>query len=225
VRVLDACLRLLHPFTPFVTEELWQHLKEIAQEASAGFTPYFAEEGWPKALMIARWPEAQPLEGWEDRRIAEFGLVQDTVRAIRNLRTEKRVPPSRRIPATLVAGDRLELIREQAPTIAYLANLDREQFTLAAAVSEKPQDQVAIVVAGMEIYLPLAELVDPEEELARLQKEHAEISEQIERLEKLLSGAFAERAPAPVVEKERQKLATFKESAARLQDQMAGLKA
>ena len=87
-------------------------------------------------------------------------------------------------------------------------------------LAEKPQNTVALTVLGIEIYLPLEGLVDVEAEKARLQKELGETDSQIERLEGLLGGSFAERAPANVVERERQKLATFKETAARLREQL-----
>ena len=73
-RLLDGCLRLLHPFTPFVTEELWGHLKESAAEHSEGFTP---EGGWPEALIIAPWPEPLPHEGWEEEAIEKYNLIMD----------------------------------------------------------------------------------------------------------------------------------------------------
>ena len=70
VRVLDACLRLLHPFTPFVTEELWQALKKAA--STKGFSPFASESKWEEALIIAKWPEAQKQEGWEEEKVAQF---------------------------------------------------------------------------------------------------------------------------------------------------------
>ena len=153
--------------------------------------------------------------------------MQEVVRAIRNLRTEKRVPPSRKIPAVLAAGgsanggmEKAALLESQRATIAFLAGLDLEQFAVSETLAEKPQNTVALTVLGIEIYLPLEGLVDVEAEKARLQKELDETDSQIERLEGLLGGSFAERAPANVVERERQKLATFKETAARLREQL-----
>jgi len=83
VYVLDTCLRLLHPFTPFVTEELWGHLKRAIGETPIPYSLSF------KALIVASWPLTIPEEGWEADAIAQFTLVQDIVRAIRNLRAEK----------------------------------------------------------------------------------------------------------------------------------------
>ncbi len=219
-RVLDACLRMLHPFTPFVTEELWGHLKAAAQAKGAAYAPFPGGE-WEDALISARFPEPRAEEGWEAEKIAAFNTVQEVVRAVRNLRTEKRVPPSRRIPAVLAAGERAGLIESQRAMIAYLAQVDPEQFTILESLPEKPQNAVALTVMGIEIYLPLEGLVDVETEKARVQKELEDIQAQIERLEALLDSPFAQRAPANVVERERQKLATYQETAAGLRQQLA----
>ncbi len=220
LRVLDACLRLLHPFTPFVTEELWGHLKRAAQEKGSAFSP---KCGWEEALIIARWPEAQPTEGWEEEKIADFNLIQEVIRAIRNLRTEKKVTPGKRIPATIVAGEKLAVFQQQSAAIAALAYLQPDHLALLADLPQKPENQIALVVAGVEIYLPLADLVDVEAERARLQTELAEAEKQIERLRGLLASPFAEKAPPAVVEKERQKLVTFEETAACLREQIQNL--
>ena len=153
--------------------------------------------------------------------------MQEVVRSIRNLRTEKRVPPtpqgrgSAAQPAAAQTGDeKAALLESQRATIAFLAGLDLEHFEVSETLAEKPQNTVALTVLGIEIYLPLEGLVDAEAEKIRLQKELGETDSQIERLEGLLGGSFAERAPANVVDRERQKLATFKETAARLREQL-----
>ena len=220
VRVFDMCLRLLHPFTPFVTEELWGYLKQAAQAHGVAFTP---KQGWEEALIVARFPEPRGLEGWETQKVGDFNLVQDIIRGIRNLRAEKKVAPGKRIPAVLACGDKLMVLKDQAAVIAHLGMIDPEQFVLEHALEEKPSPAVSFVVSGVEIYLPLAGLVDTSEERTRLEKELAETAAQVERLETLLSGSFAEKAPPAVVEKERQKLATYKDTTARLQSQLDAL--
>ncbi len=216
-RVLDTCLRLLHPFVPFITEEVWGYLKQAAAERSPRLAP---KGGWEEALIIAAWPESKAPEGWEEQKVAEFNLVQEVVRSIRNLRTEKQVPPGKRIAATILAGERLPILQAQARTLCSLAQLEPAGLALAAALPEKPQNQISAVVQGVEIFLPLAELVDAGAERARLEKDLAEVESQVARLEKLLSSDFVNKAPAAVIEKERQKLATYKETAAKLQAQL-----
>ncbi len=218
-RVLDTCLRLLHPFTPFVTEELWGYLKAACQENPV-YTP---KQGWEEALIVAAWPQDRPLEGWEEGRISDFGLVQEIVRAIRNERVEKKITAGKRIPAVLAAGERRALLAGQARAIAALAYLDPDRLQILDRWAEKPQGLTGLVVGGVEIYLPLEDVVDAEAERNRLQKELADIEAQITRLDTLLGSSFAEKAPAAVVEKERQRLAAARETAAKLRDQLAHL--
>src|SRR5450759_72592 len=220
VRVLDTCLRLLHPFTPYITEELWGHLRGAALAHSPEFTP---AGGWPEALIIAPWPEAQQPEGWEAQKIAEFSLVQDVIRAIRNVRTDKKVTPGKRIPALVGGGEMAGLLRQQSGILAPLAYIDPAHLSVVDRLDYKPQGQVCLVVSSVEVFLPLADLVDVEAERARLQKELDGISAQITRLEGLLGSSFVDKAPAAVVEKERQRLATFQETAKKLKEQIEGL--
>ncbi|MCE5208324.1 MAG: valine--tRNA ligase, partial [Chloroflexi bacterium] len=218
VRTMDTILRLLHPFTPFVTEELWGYLKRAAQEQSAHFAP---QDGWEDALIIARWPEAGEVENVEES-IYAFSLVQDIVRAIRNVRAEKDLKPSLKIPAALAASaERKALLEEQKAVIAALSGLDLAQLTIAGENAEKPADALTLVTAGVQIHLPMAGLVDREVERARLSKELDAIESQIQRLESLLGSDFANKAPAAVVEKERAKLAGYQDTAAKLREQLS----
>jgi valyl-tRNA synthetase len=215
VHVLDQSLRLLHPFIPFVTEEIWQHLKQ-AQGVGQG-----ADE-WPEALMIARWPEpdealiAPPAE-------AEMSLITDLIRAIRNARAEYNVEPGRRIPAVIASGEAFDLIQHQLDVIATLARLDPTQLSNQPAVTP-PAQAVALVIGGVTCYLPLAGLVDLEKERQRLSKELASVVESIARSEKLLADEkFTGRAPAAVVQKERDKLAELEARRSKLEGQLKAL--
>ena len=218
--ILDICLRLLHPFTPYVTEELWGHLRGACQGKSAFFTP---AGGWPEALIIASWPVAQENEGWEAQKMAEFSLVQEVIRSIRNLRSEKKVTPGKLLPALIAGGEMADLFRQQSGVIASLAYLDPSQLKVIASVDAKPQGQASLVVAGVEIFLPLAELVDAEAERARLTKELDSINGQITRLASLLESGFTTKAPPAVVEKERQRLSTYQDTARKLEEQIKSL--
>jgi valyl-tRNA synthetase len=217
VAVLDTCLRLLHPFTPFVTEELWGHLKHACQEKGDAFTP---SDGWSEALMLAHWPETLPAESGEEKYMAEFPLVMGVVRTTRNIRIENGIPSGTLIHgATFVVGDKQELFYSQTGTISALANLDSDSMVLLKDSPEKPITAASAVFSGIGIYIP-KDQVDQNAEHSRLQKELKEAESQIVRLEKLLGSDFANKAPAPVVDKERQKLTAFKETVERLKAQL-----
>jgi valyl-tRNA synthetase len=215
-QVLDTSLRLLHPITPFVTEELWGHLKN-ALRASA--LKDLAVD-WPSALIIASWPELRREEGWEVGKMADFTLIQEVIRAIRNLRAERKVSPAKRIPAAIVAGEKMELLHEQEKMISTLAGLDAHLVTIVASQPVKPENSIALVAGQVEIYIPLAGMLNLDEERKRLQKDLADVQVQIDRLEKLLGSDFANKAPAPIVQKERDKLVEFQKTAEKLRLQM-----
>jgi valyl-tRNA synthetase len=216
VRVLDAVLRLLHPFTPFVTEEIWQALKKSA--VKHGMTPFRSTDTWEEALIIARWPEARLQEGWEKEAVAQFSLVQEVVRSIRNLRSEKKVPPSKKISVSIAAGKHADTLSEQRTTLQALANLDPVNLQIAEK-PEAPKDAVALVVNTVEIFIPFATLEDTSVDPARVKKETETLQSQINRLEALLASDFAHKAPAALVEKERTKLFEYKESLEKLKNQ------
>ena len=218
IRVLDTCLRLLHPFTPFVTEALWGHVKEAAIEKGEAFAP---ANGWEDALIIAKWPEA---DGTDDREaVAALDNIREVIRTIRNMRTEQKVEPGKRIEAVIAAGDKTAAFNELKHAIANLAFLDESKLRIDSAVSENLPDMVSTAVSGVELYLKLHDSIDADKERARLEAELKDVNAQVERLEKLLGSAFAEKAPTAVVDKERARLAQFKETAASLTAQINNL--
>jgi valyl-tRNA synthetase len=217
VKIFDICLRFLHPFTPFVTEALWGYLKEAAQEVSAALAP---DGGWEEALIIAQWPEAMELEGWEGEAVEDFTLIQEMVRAIRNIRAEYKVQPGHKIACKIGAGDNLEMIEAQRQVFVSLAGVDPEALEIVGERLEPSEETINLVVTPVEISLPLAGLVDVEAERERLEKELGEAEGQIKRLEKLLASPFAEKAPPEVVQKERDKLEDYRETAEKIKQQL-----
>jgi valyl-tRNA synthetase len=185
-----------------------------------GYKPFNSRKSWEDALIIASWPEAGAVEGWEEEAINNFGIVQEIVRAIRNARAEKKIQPSRKIKAYIAAGTKLEILRGQCDALAALANLDKENSKLSRKVKEDTSNLLSLVVSGVEIFLDLAEPHADEFELARLQKELEQVTSQINRLENLLSSDFGSKAPAVVVEKERTRLTEFKETRDKLAAQL-----
>ncbi|MGD2027834.1 MAG: valine--tRNA ligase [Anaerolineales bacterium] len=220
VQVLDHILRMLHPFTPFITEDLWGRLKEAVKDHSPEMTP---SEGWAEALIIASWPEPKPFEGWEGDAVANFSQVMEIIRAIRNLRAEKQVKPGNKIGATISAGALADTLHAQAATVAALSHLNPDAFKIVDSLETMPEGTAALVVGPTEIFLPLADLVDPAEEKKRLQADLKEAQGQIQRLENLLASPFAEKAPPEVVEKERERLAGFQETAEKIKSQLEEL--
>ena len=220
IKMLDLSLRLLHPFTPYVTEELWQHLKSAVVSS-----PYKDRMGeWKEALMISSWPEPRPIEDWEEGKIKDFNLIQEIVRTIRNSRAEKNIKPGLLIPANFVTQDHFSLLKKEINIITTTGKLDLDQISIKEVLDKKYEDQLSMVAGPVEIYLPLSGLVDLKEDKKRISKELTEVKEQIQRLEDLLASPFAKKAPENVVNKEKDKLASFLDTAKTLADQLGNLK-
>ncbi|RMG86459.1 MAG: valine--tRNA ligase [Candidatus Dadabacteria bacterium] len=204
VEAFDTVLRLLHPFMPFVTEELWQKL------------PWPAYRGErPESVMTAAFPrpEALPEDAEARDRIER---VKEVVSAIRNIRGEMNVPPSRKVEAWVRgAGEALDVVRAEAATVRALAGLERLEVLEAGAA--RPAQSAAAVAAGLEIYVPLAGVVDLAAEEKRLEKEISRLDQDLGRVRKKLANPnFTGKAPAEVVEKERAKEAELAEKLEKL---------
>ena len=186
VYVLDQFLRLLHPFMPFITEEIWQAIPH---------------EG--KFLMLADWPKYDeslefPVEA------AHMESVMNAIRAVRNRRAEMNVPPSKK--STLyVVSDKGEIFRQGEGFICRLAYADK--VLICKTDPEGHENMVCVVTNDAKLYIPLEELIDFEKELARIEKEKANCLKQIAMFEgKLSNEAFVSRAPEKVVAEQREKL-------------------
>ncbi|GAB6064723.1 valine--tRNA ligase [Deferrisoma palaeochoriense] len=204
VEAFDTVLRLLHPFMPFVTEELWQKL------------PWPAYRGErPESVMIAAFPRPEALpEDTEARDRIE--RVKEVVSAVRNIRGEMNVPPSRKVEAWVRGTEEaLGVVRAEAATVRALAGLERLEVLEAGAA--RPAQSAAAVAAGLEIYVPLAGVVDLAAEEKRLEKEISRLDQDLERVRKKLANPnFTGKAPAEVVEKERAKEAELAEKLEKL---------
>jgi valyl-tRNA synthetase len=178
-RVLDTALRLLHPFTPFVTEELWDHLRTAVRNS-----PLFTlAADWPDALIVAKWPEPNEPESWEEQKMADFEeVMQQPVRALRNFHAEKNIKPSQKHGVVYVHPYKAEILREYLPIISALSSTDVEQSFVYEQY--KPEEAVTSLVFGAtEMYLMLTGKKCSEEYLVRLEKELKESVSHIERLE------------------------------------------
>ncbi len=214
--VLGLMLRLLHPFTPFVTEALYGYLKEACETNEFIFNP---ERNWEEHLIVARWPERMPHQDWEEVAKSEFELVQEIVRTIRNLRSEFKIEPGKAIDTIMVSESKAGFLKQNKHLLVDLAGLNDNGLEILAG---KPETEglTVVVVEDIEIYLNLSTGGDSQLDRERLERELAEAESQIDRLEKLLSSPFAQKAPEKVVQVEREKLEGYKASAAKLREQL-----
>ncbi|MFG1423408.1 valine--tRNA ligase [Roseixanthobacter liquoris] len=186
--VLDVALKLLHPFMPFLTEELWARTGEQGP----------AREG---LLALAPWPDLSGLEAPDAE--AEVGWAVDLITEVRSVRAEMNVPAGAQVPLVLVEASAATQLRAKVwdEAIRRLARLS--DITLADAM---PGESVQMVVRGEVAALPLAGIVDLAEELTRLRKEEGKLDQEVARIDgKLSNAAFVARAPEEVVEAEREK--------------------
>lgn len=185
--VLVSAMKLLHPYMPFITEEIYQCL------------PHEAE-----SIMISKWPVAD--ESLVDHE-AERGMnaIMDSIKAIRNMRAEVNANPGKKIPAImLVSEDLREVVAHNDSYIKLLGGIDN--LELRPLNGEKPENAMAAVVTGIEVYLPLAGLIDVEKETQRLSKELAAMEKDLQRAGgKLNNAGFLAKAPEDVIAKERAK--------------------
>ena len=186
--VLDVALKLLHPFMPFLTEELWARTGLEGQ----------AREG---LLALAAWPDATGLDAPDAQ--GEVGFVLDLVSEVRSIRAEMNVPAAAQVPLVLVGvgASTRERVLKWEDAIRRLARLSELVFA-----PTPPQDSVQMLVQGETVALPLAGIVDLAAERARLCKEESKLDQEVTRIDgKLSNPAFLARAPEEVVEAEREK--------------------
>ena len=206
VYVLDNTLRLLHPIMPFVTEEIWQSV------------PHAGE-----SLVVATYPTVHP-EQMDEKAAEEMEFLMDFIRSVRTVRNEMNTPLSKPINIIAKVSDAAHyaILKENESYIARFSN--PEEFVYGEDV-EAPSDAVTSVITGAEIYLPLAGLINIEDEIARLEKEAEKLQQEVDRVEKKLSNEkFVAKAPAAVVEAERAKGADYQAQREAVLERIATLK-
>ncbi|MGN1120743.1 MAG: class I tRNA ligase family protein, partial [Eubacteriales bacterium] len=182
--VLSGTLKLLHPFMPFITECIWSHL------------------GYEKPLITAEWPKYDSALDFT-AECAAMERVIGAIRAVRNVRAQMNVPPSKKAKLYIVSDYTDSFNADTAVFFTRLASASE----VAVVPSYEDNGSVSVVSEGAKLYIPMAEIVDVEKERARLEKEKANALSEIDRLTKKLSNSsFTEKAPAAVVETERAKL-------------------
>ena len=204
--VLETSLKLLHPYMPFVTEEIYCTLNENED-----------------TLMTKQWPEyTEEFNFAEDEEAVE--IIKEAVRNIRNVRAGMNVPPSKKALCYVVTeNDKVANIFRQSDvffgTLAYAS-----EVKIQADKAGIEEDAVSVAIANANIYMPFAELVDIEKEIERLKKEEDKLKKEIERVEKMLSNEkFISKAPQSKVDEEKEKQVKYTQLMKQVKDQLAHL--
>ena len=197
--VLSGTLQLLHPFMPFITEEIWQSLPHVGE-----------------SIMISEWPKYDPALSFKKEQ-DDTDRVIALIRAIRNRRAEMNVPPSKKA-TVYIQTDYPDAFKGSEVSFMRLASADQ------VVIGQIEGDGVMVVTDSAKAMIPLDQLIDREKELARLNKEKEKIQKEINMAQgKLGNAGFVAKAPAELVEKEKEKLARFKEALANLEESIAKL--
>lgn len=189
--VLDRTLRLIHPFMPFISEEIWQHI------------PHQGE-----VLMLAEWPAFESAHEAPDA-VKEMNMLMDVIRAVRNVRAEVNVPMSRKVELLIKpANDEVTQLLKRNEI--YIQRFCGTSLLAIDPSMQSPDKAMTAIVTGAELFLPLSGLIDITQELARLNKELQVLNSEVERVEKKLANeGFVNKAPAKVIEEEKAKLLDY----------------
>jgi valyl-tRNA synthetase len=205
--VLDNTMRLLHPFMPFITEEIWQNL------------PHQGE-----SITVAKWPEVNP-ELSDSQAAADMKLLVEMIRSVRNIRAEVNTPMSKKVKMLIKVKDEsiLEVVERNRLYIERFCNPEDLEVGIDLQMPEKA---MTAVITGLEIIMPLAGLINLDEEIARLEKEWDKLNKEVERVQKKLGNeGFMKKAPDSVVEEERAKEKDYTEKRNMVEARIKELKA
>ncbi|MGG3690245.1 valine--tRNA ligase [Caldifermentibacillus hisashii] len=204
--VLDQTMRLLHPYMPFITEEIWQNL------------PHKGE-----SITVAEWPKVRP-ELSNHEASEQMKLLVEIIRSVRNIRAEVNTPMSKKIAMIINAHDE-KILDTLETNKAYLERFCNPEMLTIGVGAAAPEKAMTAVVSGAEIYLPLQGLINIEEEIARLERELEKLNKEVERVQKKLANEkFVAKAPAQVVEEERAKEKDYLEKRATVQERLEELR-
>lgn len=211
VRVLETILRLNHPITPFITEECWQYIAPLAGTKASNSDD---------SIMIQPFPESDS-DKIDETAEADLEWVKTFISGIRRIRSEMDIPPGKPLSLLLQnASDKDKtLFNDNQPFIEALAKIEHYEWL---EVNDDAPESATALVGEMKILIPLAGLIDKHAELARLQKEITKIQTNVDKTAaKLNNKNFVDRAPAAVVEKERDRLAEMSKAIAQFEEQAA----
>ncbi|MCI9139347.1 MAG: valine--tRNA ligase [Lachnospiraceae bacterium] len=205
--VLLHGLKLLHPYMPFITEEIYCTLQR--------------EE---ESIMISKWPDYK--EEWnfpEEERAIE--TIKEAVRGIRNIRSKMNVPPSKKVPIILLSKKEevLEIFREGESFFLSLASAS--QMTMQRGQEGIPEDAVSVVISDAILYIPLEQLVDKKAEVERLEKEEKRLEGELKRVNAMLANEkFMSKAPKKKIEEEKEKLEDYTKKMEQVRDRLLQLR-
>ena len=204
--VLEGTMKLLHPFMPFVTETIWQHL------------PHEGE-----SITVAQWPTIR--EDLADKEAAEqMRQLVEIIRSVRNIRAEVNTPLSKKVQLYIKAKDEATLASLQKNS-SYIERFCNPSELVIETDVQAPEQCMTAVITGAELFLPLEDLINLDEEIARLEKELKRLDSEVERVQKKLSNeGFVKKAPAQVIEEERKKQQDYTEKREAVRQRLAELK-
>jgi len=209
VRALKDMLKMLHPFMPFITEEIWSFLPK-------GKLNEKNKEGY---LIKENWPLYDENNNFEEE-VKKLEMAMEAIRAIRNIRAEAEAAPSKKLSAVILSsGKELEYIKAGERYIKSLANITEINF-----ITDKnlvPEEVMSAVMDNVEIFIPLDDLLDYKAEFERLQKEKTRLSVEVERVKiKLSNEGFVSKAPEKVIIEEREKMAKYEDMLNKVTDRL-----
>jgi len=205
--VLEQTMRLIHPFMPFISEEIWQHL------------PHEGE-----TIMLSPWPQFdESLIAHE--AVKEMGLLMDIIRSVRNVRAEVNVPMSKKIELMIKPSTKIEEIILHKNTV-YIQRFCNTTSLVIEANLNTPEHAMSAIVTGSEVYLPLTGLIDIQQEINRLEKELQILNNEVDRVDKKLANeGFVAKAPAHVINEEKAKQKDYVEKREKVLSRVNELKA
>ncbi|MDR4889124.1 valine--tRNA ligase [Fredinandcohnia sp. QZ13] len=204
--VLDNTMRLLHPFMPFITEEIWQNL------------PHNGE-----SITVSKWPEVNEQLS-DDQAAQEMRLLVDIIRSVRNIRAEVNTPMSKQIKLHIKAKDET-VLSQLEKNRSYLERFCNPSELVLATDITSPEKSMTSVVTGAELFLPLEGLINIDEEIKRLEKELDKLDKEVERVQKKLGNeGFVKKAPQKVIDEERAKEKDYLEKRETVRERIAELR-
>ena len=227
---LGIAMKLLHPFMPFITEEIYQHLIDEGHTEKAETRDQRLETGDQnpetrdkRSIMISKWPEYREeycFPGYTEK----MALIMNAIKAIRNIKVEMNVPPSRKAKAIFVTDTEAGAILNDGRKFFHrLAGIS--DITVQKDKSGISPDAVAAIISGVEIYIPLEDLIDIEKEIERLEKEKANLQKELDRVDgKLGNEGFVAKAPPKVIEEERAKREKYQDMYGKVVERLSSLK-